>query len=204
MDIKQYFKGDKARVIWINIALMIAALILFPVITLYYIDHYTNHGDRVEVPSVDRMTIEDAEATLNENGLIAIVTDSVKKDGYEPGTVCMQSPSAGSEVKHGRMVYLTVIRTQEVMITFPNVAGNCSVDEARQMLYNLGFTFTEDKIIESPDRGLVINVYQGSRKLAAGMSVSTKQPLTLYVGSGVQEDTLSVDDSNDDDFDLGL
>ncbi|MCR5312961.1 MAG: PASTA domain-containing protein [Bacteroidaceae bacterium] len=201
MDIKQYFTGHKAKVIVINLACIIAVLILAPIATMFYLDNYTHHGERIEVPSVDGMTVEEAESTLSKYGLIAVITDSVKKKGYLPGTICMQTPRAGSGVKDGRMIYLTVIRTSETLVNFPDVAGNMSVDEARQMLKNLGFTFTPDKEIESEDKGMVLSVYQGNKKVYANQSLSTKYPLTLYVGKGIAEDTIYNDvDLYDDTF----
>lgn len=202
MDIKSYFNGQKARVFWINVGLMVAVLIIVPVITLYYIDHYTHHGERIEVPNLDGMDEEDAQDMLAESGLIGVVNDSTIKEGYKPGTVCFQTPKAGSFVKDGRKVYLTIIRIGEAKVSFPNVAGYSTANEAHQILSNLGFTLNEDMMVESPDKGLVISVYQGSRMLKAGEMVSTKRPITLHVGSGNDIDTLATDDFTDDDIDI--
>lgn len=203
MEIKEWFNSPKAKTFWINIACIIGVLVIIPTITLYYLDYYTHHGERIEVPSVDKMTLEKAEEVLSRYGLVAVVTDSVKKKGYLPGTVCLQTPKAGSEVKDGRMVYLTVIRTTETMVNFPDVVGNNSVDEARQILHNLGFTFTPDKEVVSEAEGMVVNVYQGNKKLYANQSVSTSYPITLYVGSGIQEENeedeaIGTDDNNNE------
>lgn len=178
---------------------MIAVLVIAPTATLYYLDFYTHHGERIEVPSVDKMTVEDAKETLADYGLIAVVTDSVKKKGYVPGTICLQTPRAGSEVKDGRTVYLTVIRSTDTTVPFPDIAGNYSVDEARQILHNLGFTFTPDKEVEGEYKGAVISVYQGNKKLYANQNVSTSYPITLYVSTGYAADTLDVGDILDED-----
>jgi len=202
MDIKSYFTGPKGRVIWINIGLMILVLILAPLATLFYLDYYTGHGERVEVPSVEGQTVDDAQGFLAECGLIGEVSDSVNmKAGFKRGTIFMQTPKAGSSVKNGRKVYLTVVRTTDVLIKFPDVIGNGTVEEARQTLRNLGFSFTEDKEVENEDmKGFVINVYQGGRKLFPGQQVSTDAPLTLYVGKGADKDTLNIDDLLSDDI----
>lgn len=203
MDIKKYFNGPKARVFWINVVLMIAVLIIAPVATLFYIDHYTHHGERIEVPNLDGVDLDDAIDMLAESGLVAEVTDSINKEGYRPGAVCSQTPKAGSEVKEGRTVYLTVIRFGEAMVAFPNVSGYSTADEARQILTNLGFTLNDDMIVESEDKGLVLSVYQGSKELRAGQMVSTSRPVTLHVGSGNEVDTLGVDyDYYEEDSDI--
>ncbi len=202
MDIKSYFSGHKSRVFWINVGLMIAVLIIAPTATLFYIDNYTHHGERIEVPNLDGVEVEDAKDILAEKGLIGIVTDSVRKAGYKPGTVCLQTPKAGSEVKDGRTIYLSVIKIGEAKVTLPNVAGTSTAEEAHQILKNLGFDLTEDQIVESEEKGLVISVYQGARALHAGQEVSTNRPITLHVGSGVKEDTLSISDLLDDDINV--
>ena len=191
MDIKSYFNGPKARIFWINIGLMLAVIIIAPIATLYYIDHYTHHGERIEVPNLDGMDVEDAQDLLAESGLIGVVNDSIRKDGYKPGSVCRQTPKAGSYVKDGRKIYLSIMKIGEEKVSFPNIAGYSTTDEAHQILSNLGFELNEDMIVESEDKGLVISVYQGARKLKAGEMVSTQRPLTLHVGSGNEVDTLS-------------
>lgn len=200
MDFKSYFSGHKARVFWINVCLMIAVLIIVPTATLFYVDNYTHHGERIEVPNLDGVEVEDAKDILAEKGLIGVVTDSVRKAGYKPGTVCLQTPKAGSEVKDGRMVYLSIIKIGESKVAIPSVAGVNTAEEARQILKNLGFDLTEDRIVESKEKGLVLNVYQGARILKAGQEVTTDRPLTLYVGSGDMADTLGISDLSDDDF----
>ena len=199
MDIKSYFNGPKARIFWINVGLMVAVLIIAPTATLYYIDHYTHHGERIEVPNLDGMDVEDAKDMLAEYGLIGVVSDSTRKDGYKPGAVCFQTPSAGSYVKDGRNVYLSIIKLGEAKVAFPNVAGYSTANEAHQILSNLGFTLNEDMMVESSDKGLVISVYQGSRMLKAGDMVSTNRPITLHVGSGNEIDTLANIDNLDID-----
>ena len=166
MDIKSYFNGPKARIFWINVGLMVAVLIIAPTATLYYIDHYTHHGERIEVPNLDGMDVEDAKDMLAEYGLI---------------------------------VYLSIIKLGEAKVAFPNVAGYSTANEAHQILSNLGFTLNEDMMVESPDKGLVISVYQGSRMLKAGDMVSTNRPITLHVGSGNEIDTLANIDNLDID-----
>lgn len=203
MDIKSYFKGKKARIFWINVGLMIAVLIIVPVATLFYIDNYTHHGERIEVPNLDGMSVDDAIDMLEECGLTAEITDSINKNGYKPGTVCLQTPKAGSGVKKGRAVYLTIIRSGEAKVVFPNIAGYSTAEEARQILTNLGFTLNDDMIVQSEDKGLVLKVYQGGNELRTGQMVSTARPITLHVGSGNDADTLRVDDEFFDD-DLGI
>ena len=66
-------------------------------------------------------------------------------------------------------------------------------------VYNPLHGSNEDMMVESPDKGLVISVYQGSRMLKAGDMVSTNRPITLHVGSGNDIDTLANIDNLDID-----
>lgn len=192
MGFSSYFKGKKGLVFWANILLMAVLLVGIPVALFSLLDVFTNHGEKVEVPDVRTMSLERATSVLERSGFVVVVSDSVETKEVRPGAVFEQTPKAGSEVKTGRIVYIVTRYATEAMIEMPKLVGEHSYRETKIILSNLGFRFTADSIITDMEKGLLLGVYQGHKRLLAGDKVSKSRPLTLYVGGGTV-DSLELD-----------
>ena len=55
MTFKEFFKGQKSRFFWLNIIAMVGVVVLLITVTLYGIDSYTHHGEKITVPSITGM-----------------------------------------------------------------------------------------------------------------------------------------------------
>lgn len=75
---------------------------------LKWLDHYTRHNEAVVVPDVKGLKIEEAAEFFKNNNLHYNVIDSVFSKDVEPGAIVELSPLAGSKVKEGRIVFITV------------------------------------------------------------------------------------------------
>lgn len=210
MGVKAYFKGKSGGFFWANILLMAVVLVGTPLIVLWALGAYTHHGEKIEVPSVVGKSSYDAENLLDDRGLVAIVADSAYRASAAPGTVLEQTPKAGSEVKSGRVVYLTVNLNGEPLTKFPDLVGNSSLREAEAKLKALGFKLAPYKYVDNEPKDFVIRIKQGMRDVQAGEMVSRDRALTLYVGAGEAEDTLVNDtgiierEETPADFDIEL
>lgn len=186
------FSGRGGKVFWINIVLMVVVLVGVPYAFLYYLDNLTNHGVKIEVPSV----IGEREATaadrLEHAELRYEVADSAYNAAYLPGMVLDQVPKPGSEVKPGRVVYLTINRSGEKPVRFPDIIRNTSLRQAEEQLKALGFDLTPAERVAGEQKDWVVGVRQGTRSLYAGMMVSRDKAITILAGSG-DSDSLDVD-----------
>ena len=66
------------------------------------------YGERVSVPSVNGMSQDDAEQALESRGFNAQTGGSSHSDSVSEGDVVSTSPSAGSEVRPGSTVTMTL------------------------------------------------------------------------------------------------
>lgn len=180
---------------WLNVLAMVVLLVGLPALGLYFLDVYTRHGEKIEVADVVGMNVYDAEVCLNGQGVQAAVSDSVYVRDVAPGSVVRQVPKAGSEVKSGRIIYLTKNLDYEPLVIMPDLVGNCSRREAEAQLRSLGFRLTPDEEVEDEPAGLVVGVKQNGRRLRANEPVSKGLPLTLCVGAGYDDDTIYVETS---------
>lgn len=186
---------------WVNIALMVFVIVAIPVTTLYMLDTFTHHGEKIEVPSVTGKSLSDAERMLEERGLKSMVIDSTYVKFATPGSVLEQSPKPGYEVKGGRMIYLVVNLNGEPMAELPDVVGHGSLREAVALLQSLGFKLTAHQTVLGRPKDLLIAVKQGGREVRAGQSIPRERPLTLLVGAGefLEDDSLDIDEYEDMD-----
>jgi beta-lactam-binding protein with PASTA domain len=188
MGIGSYFKGKSGKMFWLNVLLMVAVLVIVPVISLYCLDVFTHHGEKIEVADVVGQNVFDAEIALSSQGLEPVVADSVYESDKPAGVVLRQVPKAGHEVKSGRIVYLTKNLDHEPLVNIPDLAGNSSYREAEAQLKSMGFTLTPCERVKGEPEDLVVGVKQNGRKLRADERISKRMPLTLCVGAGFGED----------------
>ena len=200
MAFKNFFTGKSGFKFWANIILMVVIVMGVPVATLYMLDTFTHHGEKIEVPNVVGKLRYDAEYVLKERGLKVQVVDSVYNKRARPGAVLEQSPKEGYEVKGGRVVYLVLNLMGEPTADLPDVVGHGSLREAVGLLQSMGFKLTPSQTVMGQPKDLLIGVKQGGRKVSAGQTLSRERPLTLVVGGGVI-DTLEVDEFDDLELD---
>lgn len=75
----------------------------------YSLDRYTEHGISVQVPDLSGLALTEVETTLSEKKLSFAIIDSAEYDPSFPrGSVISQYPDAGSQVKTGRELKLTI------------------------------------------------------------------------------------------------
>ncbi len=102
-----------------------------------------SRGAPVEIPDVAGSSVEDATATLEDEGLkVEIASERVNSE-FDKGMVAEMSPGAGKQAGTGDTVTLTLSKGPE-MIEVPDVVGD-SVDDARRKLEDAGFEVDEDR-----------------------------------------------------------
>ena len=69
---------------------------------------YTRHGQSLEVPSVKGKSMQQAIDILDDANLEYKILDSAFMADMPPSSVLEQTPRAGTKVKQGRTIYLTV------------------------------------------------------------------------------------------------
>ncbi|MBI4428933.1 MAG: PASTA domain-containing protein [Ignavibacteriales bacterium] len=148
---------------------------------------YVQQGKITRVPSVLGLPIEEARKVLTESGLDFKETEPKTDKQYPVGTVALQNPLPGTEVKFGRNVYLTV-SGGELLVLVPSLRGKSIRDgtftlerfglSLGEITYQVSEEFPENTII---DQGIPngTNVKKGSR-------------IDIFVSQGKSVDRLPV------------
>lgn len=187
MTIKEFFKKITAPIIWANLLGMAVLLGALAIGVWKGLEHYTHHGEIIQVPDVKAQGVSDARYTLNLVGLDAVIADSSYNRNSPPGAVLEQMPAPGSKVKSGHAIYLIINTTSTPTIPMPDIADNSSVREAEARLRSLGFKIGPHELIEG-EKDWVYGVKYNGRMVYAGDRLPVDSRIILQVGSGNMED----------------
>lgn len=135
--------------------------------------------EKATVPNLVGKSRENAEAALNERGLVLGDVSEIY-DSNEAGIVINQSPSSGGSVEAGSTVSITVSKGEkpEEKSTVPNVVGLME-SEARSVISEAGLIVSADRQEDEAPAGTVI--YQS---IDPDAQVSPGQTISITVSTG--------------------
>ena len=184
----KFFKKFGGYKLWGNL-LAIAVVCLALLIGLVYgLNTYTHHGQSVEVPDLYGTDYRKTQHTMDEHGLRIEVSDSAYNKDMPAGSILMQTPSAGMQVKEGRIVYVTINALSIPRIEIPDIIDNMGYRQAQAILQSLGFKLSEPKLNPSVDKDWVCGLENDGKRLWAGDKVSKGALLTLIIGSKTSDE----------------
>lgn len=189
---KNFFSFKNNKFFWINIIGMVVAVAAVIYGTLFWLDSYTRHGESHIVPSVKKKTIEEAGSILFSQKMKYVIVDSTYVKGAPAGIVLEQTPAAGSRVKEGRSIYLTITTTSVPLVQLPDIIDNSSVRQAAAKLKSMGFKMTEPELIPG-EQDWVYGIKYRGKKLKSGDKVPHEALLTLCIGNTHLRDSLAMD-----------
>ncbi len=148
-------------------------------------------AERVIVPDVVGMTQAEAVAALTDVGLEAQIEIAEEAGDFAPDTVLAQDPEAGTGLKPGGVVTLTVtpLEGEEQLVRVPNVRGMAQEDAISE-IEAAGFvatTATEETNEVSP--GLVL-----SQDPPAGSQAPEGSTVTLKIAIAIAPTEVTVPD----------
>lgn len=173
--------GYFGKMVGINILIIIAITLLLLTGLSMWLDSYTRHSERVEVPSLVGIPAGDAARYLEQAGLKSMVIDSVYADA-RPGSVIEQMPAAGLPVKKGRIVYLTINALGVRMVKMLEVREGGS-RQALSTLRSLGFKVDSVKQVASDMDDLVLSVSSDGVEMEPGREYPVGTRVVVRVGS---------------------
>lgn len=186
MKIKEFFGKFISKYVLLNLLAMLIVVVLLIFGVIYWLDKYTLHGEEIEVPDLYTMTYAQAEELLTQNGMNVQVSDSGHNKRLPADCVLAQNPKAGSHVKQGHIIYVTINSPSSPSFAIPDIIDNSSVREAEAKLTAMGFRLLAHKYITG-EKDWVYGVVSRGRNLGVGDRVSIDVPLQLVVGSGLYE-----------------
>src|SRR3990172_7850191 len=154
-------------------------LVLFFIVDDIVMPRYVQQGETTKVPSVVGMNVEVALKMLEEAGLEGKQAE-IRADKTVPeGAVAAQIPAAGSEVKFGRGVYLTV-SGGETLTAVPGLRGKSVRDAALTLeRFNLKLGDVTYQVSTSFPENTVID-----QAIPPGTNVRSGSPISVVASQG--------------------
>ncbi|MEZ4874416.1 MAG: PASTA domain-containing protein [Flavobacteriaceae bacterium] len=194
-----------------QLAYAAVVLVVLSMLILWWLRFSTNHGQKIEVPDLAKMTLEQAEETLDDLDLAFEVMDTTNYNPEYPyKTVIEQIPRAGKFVKEDRKIYLSINRSGYPMIDIPAVVGK-TMRQAEPTLKAVGFQIGKINYRKYIAKDEVLELRFEGKKINPGEKLQKTSVIDLVLGDGegglnreeVQEAKEALDVNNDPEGDGG-
>jgi serine/threonine-protein kinase len=161
------------------IVLLIFDKIIFP----WYVS-----SSEVIVPDLQGIEELEAVSLLENNNLEPIIADTTYDIRFSKGTVVIQRPSAGENVKAGRRVYL-FISGGEPVVAVPILKGK-SLKDAKFALERFGLKLGQiDEVSSSQPKDMIID-----QQYAEGTPIKKGEYVGISISIGAGEGSIIVPD----------
>ena len=179
-------------------------LTLIAIVGFLYLNYFfnskltdiTKHGEVITVPNLENLTVEEAQAILEENKLRYEISDTVFSEKHNMEAIVSQLPAYGSEVKENRRIYLTVNSSNrpKVKITETNILKikKADIRQVQIDILSLGLKINKIDTIDSPYKGYVLEAYRGSKTIEVGDILYLGDGIRIEVGNGLGIDSTNI------------
>lgn len=179
-----------------TIAKMLVLTIILIFMLKYWLSCSTNHGQKIPVPNLSKMSLLKVKDTLNKLHLNYVVQDTVSYNPkFPPLSVVEQDPEFGEFVKENRKIYLSLNRKGYRDIVVPNLLGKTK-RHAESELRSRGFRIGTFSYIPDLGKNVVRGLKYNGKQLKAGDKIPKNSIINLIVGDGkgqIKLDTIKKD-----------
>ena len=184
MKIKIPFQDKTLGSLLVNLATVIG-IVLFLAIGYFYIflPHITNHSESITVPNLEGMKIDELSDFLTQHDLRFAVDDSAYSEKSPPLSVLRQFPKAGSKVKEGRMIYVSVNRVTPPTMPMPDLLDR-SLTNAEVVLKSNELRRGRILYEASPFPNLIREMRYKGKMIAPGTRIPKGAVIDLVVTDG--------------------
>ena len=165
-----------------HVLAMVGISVVVLVLVFTFIKIYARQGQEYELPDVVGINIAELE---NDNpiDLDIVVLDSIYRPGQEGGRILTQDPKAGTMVKKGRKLYITMTAYSPEDAVLPELAG-LTVRQAVSELTSVGLEVGQLKFVEDRYKNSVIDQSCKGKTVYAGQQIPRGSVIDLIVGLG--------------------
>lgn len=163
---------------------IIAAIVVIATIftaTVIALNIATRHNEEIRVPDFSGMTLNEAILAAHKAQVRIDVTDSVYIGRMPRGSVFAQNPSAGSHVKQGRRIMVTINAVLPKKVAAPDLLG-CSLRQAKSELASRGLRVGRLIYVRDIATNNVLGQECGGKKLVPGTQIESGKHVDLTLG----------------------
>jgi beta-lactam-binding protein with PASTA domain len=176
------FLKSKFFLVQVGIAALVAFILVF--IVMQWLNSTTHHGEEIEVPNLEMMTIEEAQPKLEALELDFIVLDTVdfRKD-FPAFSIVEQEPLANEKVKSGRKIYIKLNSNGYAAVEIPNLVEK-TFRQALPTLNSIGLEVGTITYKPYLAKDMVLEMTYKGKKVQPGQKVPKTSKIDLVLGDG--------------------
>jgi beta-lactam-binding protein with PASTA domain len=160
---------------------------------LQWLKSFTQHGITIKVPALTGKTTKELKALDDNIDLEFIINDSVYVFDQKKGTVIDQNPSAGTEVKQDRKVYVTINAFKPPTIKMPKLI-DYSLRQATAVLETYGLVVGNLRYEPDFAKDAVLKQLYKGRIIEPGEPIMQESKIDLVLGDGLKGEKVSLPD----------
>jgi beta-lactam-binding protein with PASTA domain len=171
------------KINWIvrNILLAVGIMAAIIIITFGSLNIITRHNRELTVPDFTNMSLEDAMNLAEKRDVRLEVTDSVFVKRLGRGFIYSQNPVAGSKVKKGRRILITINAINPQMVEMPSLVG-FSLRQAYTELTSKGLSLGSLIYIEDIATNNVLEQRYNGQPVAPKTLLESESDIDLLLG----------------------
>jgi len=179
------FQFLKSKSFLKQIIIAVVGLLLFVFFLKWWLGSTTNHNQKIQVPNLHKMSLEEVTNKLNELDLEVYVIDSASYNPeYPKKSVIEQNPEEGSFVKEKRKIYLTLNPSKYRDIDIPDLNGKTkrqATTHLRSIGFEVGTNFT---YVPDIGKDVVRGLKHKSKQIGLGDKLAKNSTIDLILGDG--------------------
>jgi len=202
------FRFIFSKTFLIQLVLAVIVLIIISFLTMQWLDYSTNQDQRIEVPDLAKMNLDNVEDQLADMDLKYEVLDSANFNPDFPRySVIDQVPAPGKFVKEDRKIYLTLNPSGYRKIEVPNNLIRKTRRQVEPTLRSLGFEIGQVSYKPDIAEDAVLELRNKGRLIEPGDKLMKTSVIDLVLGDGsgryseTEEDTLDVESETESEID---
>ncbi|HLS12729.1 MAG TPA: PASTA domain-containing protein [Flavobacteriaceae bacterium] len=185
--------------------ILIAGIVVIAIVfgLLWWLGYSTNHNQKLEVPDLSKLSLEEVEKVLEKNKMRYAILDSANYNpDYPPYSVMEQIPQAGAMVKENRKIYINLNPSDYPKLDIPEVLGK-TLRQVEPTLLAMGFSIGTISYKPYLAEDVVLEMHHKGRKIMPGDRVQKTATIDLVVGDGLGSlDGREKEEETDFDSDL--
>ncbi|MDR0228759.1 MAG: PASTA domain-containing protein [Flavobacteriaceae bacterium] len=181
MKLMNFFK-TKEFIVSLIAAVIISIAGVF--LAMKWLKITTNHGQKIEVPSLVKLDTNQATSLLESKELELIILDTLDFDkNFPPLAIVEQDPVAGTAVKENRKIYVKINASGFGYIKLPKFE-EMTYRQALATLKSLGLREGVITYRTFIGKDVVLEAYNDGQKVKAGSQIKKNSRIDFVLGDG--------------------
>lgn len=178
----------------LNLGLLILVYILIVFVTKWYLNSYTDHGQKIEVPNLVGKNEKQIGSIVEGIGLSYEISESIYDPSQPDGTILFQDPAPSNQsnifVKEGRIVRIKISKKTQ-LVEVPNCVDK-SHRFAENTLKSRGFKVRIEYKPSTESAGAVIQQLYNGKSIGEKEKITIGSTITLIVGKSASGEAMPI------------